>query len=60
MAYRAMKKVIENANKRLENGEMTQEEYDLFKQDSLNKLDVFLACNRITITQYEELEKMLK
>lgn len=59
MAYRTMKKLIENENNKLENGTITQDEYDLFKANSMKKLDVFLACDRITSAQYEELVGML-
>lgn len=59
MAYTSMKKLIANANAKLESGGMTQEEYDLFKNNSMNKLDVFLACNRLSGEQYTELSGML-
>lgn len=59
MAYRSMKKLIENANRELADGKVTQEEYDMYKQNCMNKLDVFLACNRLTASQYEELIGML-
>lgn len=59
MAYKAMKKLIENQNNKLHNGTVTKEEYALFKTSSMNKLDTFLACDRLTATQYEELVGML-
>lgn len=58
MAYRSMKKLIENINKQLNDGSMTREEYDLTADNYKNKLDVFLACNRLTSSQYEELTGM--
>jgi hypothetical protein len=60
MAYTAMRKLIENENNKLENNTITQEVYDLWKESAQNKLDIFLACNRITSEQYEELTGMLK
>ena len=60
MAYTSMKKLIENANRKLNDGTMTQEEYELFKVNSMKKLDVFLACDRITSSQYEELVGMFE
>ena len=55
MAYKTMKKLITNDNLELKNGEITEEEYVMKKADRHNKLDVFLACNRITSEQYKEL-----
>jgi hypothetical protein len=60
MAYRSMVKLITNENKLLDAGQVTEEEYALFKQNSMNKLDVFLAANRITSAQYTELSGMLR
>lgn len=60
MAYSSMKKIITNQNKRLENGLITDEEYELFKANTMKKLDVFLACDRLTPAQYEELVDMMK
>ena len=59
MAYTAMKKLITNANNRFNNGIDTAETYSLWKKSAKNKLDVFFACDRITLSQYEELTKML-
>ena len=59
MAYTIMKKLIENQNNKLKNGTITAEEYELFKVNSMKKLDVFLACDRITSAQYEELVAMM-
>lgn len=59
MAYITMKKLITNEKNKLSNGVISQEDYDLFKVNTMNKLDVFLACNRITTAQYEELVAMM-
>lgn len=60
MAYTTMKKLITNQNNKLANGTITAEEYELFKANSMKKLDVFLACDRITSAQYEELVAMMQ
>lgn len=60
MAYTTMKRLIENENNKLENGTISEDIYALWKESTLNKLDVFLACNRLTSAQYEELVGMLK
>lgn len=59
MAYRTMKKLIENQNNKLKNGTVTKEDYEIFKASTMNKLDTFLACDRLTATQYEELVGMM-
>ena len=59
MAYTSMKKLIINENKKYRNASITVEEYDLWKSNTQNKLDVFFACNRLTQMQYEELCDML-
>lgn len=59
MAYRTMKKLIENQNNKLHNGTITKEDYEIFKTSTMNKLDTFLACDRLTATQYEELVGMM-
>ena len=59
MAYTSMKRLITNENTKYNNGSITAEEYELWKETSQNKLDVFFACNRLTQTQYEELCGML-
>lgn len=59
MAYVTMKKLITNQNNKLANGSITQEEYELFKVNTMKKLDVFLACDRLTSAQYEKLVGML-
>lgn len=60
MAYKTMKRLIENQNNKLHNGTVTKEEYALFKTSTMDKLDTFLACNRLTTAQYEELVGMMK
>ena len=59
MAYRTMKKLIENQNNKLKNGSVTKEDYEIFKTSTMNKLDTFLACDRLTASQYEELVGMM-
>lgn len=59
MAYFTMKKLITNQNNKLANKTITTEEYEMFKVSTMNKLDVFLSCNRLTTEQYEELVGML-
>lgn len=59
MAYTIMKKLITNQNNKLANGSIAQEEYELFKVNTMKKLDVFLACDRLTSAQYKELVGML-
>lgn len=45
MAYKLMKRIIERGG------------YD--RDDVMNKLDAFLAADRITVEQYEELVAMM-
>lgn len=59
MAYRTMKKLIDNQNNKLKNGTVTKEDYEIFKTSTMNKLDTFLACDRLTASQYEELVGMM-
>ena len=55
MAYTSMKKLITNENNKYNSGLVTAEEYNLWKENAKNKLDVFYACNRVAQAQYEEL-----
>lgn len=55
MAYTVMKKLITNENTKFNNNMITADDYNLWKVGTLNKLDVFLACNRLSDAQYEEL-----
>lgn len=60
MAYRSMVKLIKNENELHDAGRVSAEEYAAWKESTMNKLDVFMACNRITGDQYQELVGMLK
>ena len=55
MTYKNCKKVIDNQIKRRNAEVITAEEYETFKSDMIDKLDVFLLNNRITKEQYNEL-----
>jgi hypothetical protein len=55
MTYKNCKKVIENQIKKRNAETITAEEYEAFKIDMTEKLDVFLLNNRITKEQYTEL-----
>lgn len=59
MAYQSMKKLINNQNIKYNNGSVDAESYNIWKANTLNKLDVFLACDRLTQAQYEELTGLL-
>ena len=59
MAYTTMKKLIANQNIKYNNEVISDDSYRLWKASTLNKLDVFLACDRITQEQYEELNNLL-
>lgn len=59
MTYTSMKKLIANENTKYESGAVTANTYNLWKASTQNKLDVFLACDRLTTAQYEELNGML-
>lgn len=50
MAYNLMKRIITNAKK---DGSLPEK-----KADILNKLDAFLAADRLTSAQYQELVAM--
>ena len=58
MTYTTMKKLINNANAKLQSGAWTNEEYNEYKTSQQNKLDVFYAKGRLTESQYEELTDM--
>lgn len=58
MTYSTMKKLIANANAKLQSGAWTNEEYNEYKASQQNKLDVFYAKGRLTEAQYEELTDM--
>ena len=59
MTYKDCKKVIENNIRKMNTGEITSEDYQVFKSDMTDKLDVFLLNNRITKEQYNELLKLM-
>lgn len=58
MAYSAMKKVISAKNAEYERGAVTAERYLVWEEQQMRKLDVFLACDRITDDEYTELVNM--
>lgn len=58
MAYWAMSKVITAKNAEYERGAVTAERYLIWKEQQMRKLDVFLACDRITDDEYAELVGM--
>ncbi len=58
MAYSTMKKLITNANGKLQDGSLTKEQYDEYREGQQKKLDVFFATGRLTEAQYEELTRM--
>lgn len=60
MAYKAMLKIIEVNKERYTLGHMSDVEYEIFRFNTVNKLDVFLACERLTAEQYEELVRKLE
>lgn len=58
MTYSAMKKLINNANAKFQSGVWTAEQYEEYKANQQNKLDVFFAKGRLTESQYEELTSL--
>ena len=57
MAYKTMKKLIEDKKYLLSIEAITQEEYQIFKASALDKLDTF--CNRLTDAAYTELVTLI-
>ena len=55
MIYTTMKKLILNANAKVQSGAWSAEEYEEYKASQQNKLDIFFAKGRLTEAQYEEL-----
>ncbi|MDD4390331.1 MAG: hypothetical protein PHW03_05955 [Eubacteriales bacterium] len=53
--YNIMKKLINSKNAQLNKSEITIAEYNNWALLTQPKLDAFLACDRITVAQYEEL-----
>lgn len=58
MLYQSLKKVIDNANEQYNAGTMSAEEYTQFKTSTIKKMDMFVVMDRISTTQYEELNGM--
>lgn len=58
MTYTTMKKLIANANAKLQSGAWTEVQFLEYKAMQQNKLDVFYAKGRLTESQYEELTDM--
>lgn len=58
MTYTTMKKLIANANAKLQSGAWTETQFLEYKAMQQNKLDVFYAKGRLTEAQYEELTDM--
>ena len=58
MLYSSMKKLISNQNTKYTNEVVDAESYNNWKDNTMNKLDIFLALDRITSTQYQELANM--
>ena len=59
MAYSSMKRLILNQNTKYNKGIIDEDSYNLWKDSTQNKLDVFLACDRLTQIQFEELTGLL-
>lgn len=59
MIYMVMQKLIQNENRMYENDQIGQEEYELWKTDIQNKLDVFYGMNRLSESQYRNLKEMI-
>lgn len=59
MLNEILNQTITSTNNRYNSGGVTKEEYTTWKQDIINKLDIFLACNRITSEQYEALNSAI-
>lgn len=58
--YNLLLTTINSKNKQLDAGKITQAEYDLWKEDTLKKMDTFLVRGRITEDQYNALSDMLR
>lgn len=59
MIYNTLKKTITYQNNSYNKGTCSAESYNQWKDSTLNKMDVFLLCDRITQAQYEELSEIL-
>ena len=60
MAYSSMKKIINAKNTEYDRGAVTAQRYLIWKEQQMKKLDVFLACDRITDDEYTELVGMFR
>lgn len=59
MAYKSMKKLIENLNNQYNSQLIDAETYNMERDNLQNKLDVFYAMKRLNENQYEELTRMI-
>lgn len=59
MVYNSARLLIQNTLNKKENGSMTEDEFNLWKETMENKLNVFYLMNRLTESQYKELSSML-
>lgn len=59
MAYTSMSKLIKNKNLLFKNGKVNEVEYETWKTQTMEKLDLFLTCDRLTSEQYTELKDLL-
>lgn len=59
MVYNSARLLIQNTLNKKENGSMTEDEFNLWKETMENKLNVFYLMNRLTESQYRELSSML-
>ncbi|SCY03166.1 hypothetical protein [Butyrivibrio sp. INlla14] len=60
MAYSSMKKIINAKNAEYDRGAVTAQRYLIWQEQQMKKLDVFLACDRITDDEYTELVGMFR
>ena len=60
MAYSSMKKIITAKNAEYDRGAVTPQRYLVWQEQQMRKLDVFLACDRITDDEYTELVGMFR
>lgn len=58
MIYEFLKKEISQNNMKLNDNLVNEQEYKLWKESTLTKMDLFLLRNRITNVQYEDLLKL--
>lgn len=58
--YSSLEKLIDNAIEKCNKGIISPEDYELFKKDTLKKMDMFLIMDRLTVEQYKELSEKFK